>query len=130
MPSVRLAVCYICTYLSDYVGENIGEIIMRQLMKVIGVKVVYVTPDETGGTVEIILAPKEIVKKKPIGVMDLARGNISQIMQEVGSNQKFETKIYMDLNQYLRELKNQPLSDVWLEVTVDKLAGEIVRGQR
>jgi hypothetical protein len=85
---------------------------MKQLMKIIGVKVVYVTPDETGGTVELTLAP-------------LASGNLDQIMQEVGTNQKFETKVYMTLNQYLKEIKNQPLSDVWLEVTVEAFASDI-----
>jgi len=79
---------------------------MKQLMKIIGVKLVYCSPDETGGIIELILAPKEIVKKKPVGIMDLARGNISQILQEVGDTQKHETKIYMDFNQYLKEFKN------------------------
>jgi hypothetical protein len=98
---------------------------MKQLMKIIGVKVVYVTPDETGGTVELILVPKEMVKRKPKGIMALASGSLEQIMQEVGTNQKFETKVYMTLNQYLEEIKNQPLSDVWLELTVETFASDI-----
>jgi hypothetical protein len=103
---------------------------MKQLMKIIGVKVVYVRPDETDGTVELILAPKEMVRRKPLGIKDLMNGSVDQIMQEVGTGQKFETKVYMTLNQYLKEIKNQPLSDVWLEVTVEALASDIGKGKR
>jgi len=103
---------------------------MKQLMKIIGVKVVYVSPDETGGTVELTLAPKEMVKRKSVGIMALASGNLDQIMQEVGTGQKFETKVYMTLDQYLEEIKNQPLSDVWLEVTVETLASDISKRKK
>jgi len=98
---------------------------MKQLMKIIGVKVVYVTPDETGGIVELILAPKDVVKKKSISLMALASGSLDEIMQEVGTNQKFETKVYMTLDQYLEEIKNQPLSDVWLELNVEAFASDM-----
>jgi Fe2+ transport system protein B len=100
---------------------------MKQLMKIIGVKVVHVNASETSGIVELTLAPKEMVKRKPMGIMDLVKGDVSQIMDEVGNTKQFETRIYMGLKQYLDELKNQPLSDVWLEITLEQLASDIAK---
>jgi hypothetical protein len=102
---------------------------MKKLMKIIGVKLVHVSSDESGGIIELTLAPKDIVKKKPLGIMDLAMGNIGDIAGEIGGMQQRETKIYMDFNEYLIEFRNQPLSEVWVEVTLEKLASDIVRGK-
>ena len=102
---------------------------MKQLMKIIGVKVVNVTPDETEGVVELTLAPIEVVKKKPKSIMELAMGgNMSSIFGEVNDLQHRENKVFINLNQYLQEFKNQPLSNVWLEITVETLAEDIAKG--
>jgi len=102
-----------------------GEVlVMKQLMKIIGVKLVNLE------TVELILTPKEMVKPKTIGIMDLAGGNLEQLMQKVGSNQRFETKIYRGLNQDVEEIKNQPFTDVWVEVTVETFASDLVGGKK
>jgi hypothetical protein len=96
-------------------------------MKIIGMKLVYVAPDEQSGIVELILIPRNIVRKKPISILELANGSIDDIIHNTEGTQRFETKIYMDLTMYLEEIKNQPLSDIWLELYIDNFASDIVK---
>ena len=98
---------------------------MKQLMKIIGVKVVYAATDEKNGIVELTLAPKDVVKQKPISLMDIAMGGTVETVQQAFGQKKFETKIYIGLDEYFKEIKNQPLSDVWLDLTIEKYASEI-----
>ena len=98
---------------------------MKQLMKIIGVKVVYAAPDEKNGIVELTLAPKDVVKQKPISLMDIAMGGTVETVQQAFGQKKFETKIYIGLDEYFKEIKNQPLSDVWVDLTIEKYASEI-----
>lgn len=102
---------------------------MKQLMKIIGVRVVNVTPDETEGVVELRLAPIEMVKKKPKSIMELAMGgDMSSLFGEVNDLQHRENTVFISLKQYLNEFKNQPLSNIWLELSVAQLAEDISKG--
>ena len=99
---------------------------MKKLMKIIGMKMVQVNEDESGGIVELTLVPKDMVKKKPMGIMDLAMGDISSIMQEVSNIKRFETKIYITFDEYIHEMRR--VNDKKFNTyEVNKLTGEWIQ---
>lgn len=100
---------------------------MKQLMKIIGAELVHQTTPEDG-IVELTLTPYETVTKKKVSLMDIATGGIDSVMNEAIGSQKRKTKMYINLMDWISEFKNQPLSNVWLEITLDETAEEIVKG--
>ena len=102
---------------------------MKELMKIIGVKLVHQSNPEDG-IVELTLIPYETIKKKSPGLMELATGGFEKMIQEAQSSIKHETKIYMNLIEWIQKYKNQPLSNVWVEITLDQTAYEIGTGKK
>lgn len=100
---------------------------MKQYMKIIGMKIVYVSPAENDGVVELTLAPLDMVKPKNKSIMEMALRNVMDIVEEVGSSQRFETKIYIPWKTWVEEFKNQPLSNVWVDVSIETFADDIVK---
>jgi len=102
---------------------------MKELMKIVGVKIVKTHADAKQAIVELTLLPKQAVKPKDASIFDLANGDIGLLQETIMQNQQFETKLYVTNEFWLKVLKNQMFSDVWLDITVSRLANEIAGGR-
>ena len=102
---------------------------MKQLMKIIGMELVKTGthPDGRDGIVKLILVPYDTVKLKKKGIMQLAMGGVDEMINEITQNQQFKSEIYVSQKDWLQELKNQPYTNVNVEILVDKLALDIAK---
>lgn len=64
---------------------------MKENMMIIGAEIL------DNDVMELTLTPLTIVKKKPINLMDLAGGNIEQVLREVQGVKTYKTKIFMKI---------------------------------
>ena len=100
---------------------------MKQILKIIGVKAVKITDNPTNNIIELTCLPYEHVKIKKPKFMDMVGGNLDSLMSSVQGMQVFETKIYIPLNIWLSEFKNEHFSNIELDIGVDKFASDIAK---
>ena len=103
-------------------------------MQVYGMELVQPIGKEADGSdkiVKVILVPwsSEEVKPKSLGLMDLAKGGTAAIFEEIVGKQQFKTEVYISMKEWLQEFKNQPFSHVKLNISLEKTAMEIVKGE-
>ena len=99
---------------------------MKQLMKVIGMKLVR-SGGLDKGLVELRLRPKDMVKEKPPGFMKLASGGMEGMLQAAQGLQEFDTIVFVSLRFWILTLKNQPLGDVYLDIELAELPEDIAK---
>lgn len=100
---------------------------MKQILKVISVKAVKITDDLSCNMVELTCLPYEHVKIKKPKFMDMVGGDLDSLMSSVQGMQVFETKIYMPLNVWLSDFKNELFSNIEVDVSINRFASEIAK---
>jgi hypothetical protein len=104
---------------------------MKQIMKIIGMEIVKtgVEADGSDSIVKLILVPHSDVTIKKPSLMQLAMGGTDKIIQEMMDFQQNKTIIFISQREWLKEFKNQPYSNVNIEISINKLAMDIARGE-
>lgn len=102
---------------------------MKQLMKIIGMELVKTGthPDGRDGIVKLMLIPYENIKLKKRGIMQIAMGGVDEMINELTQNQQFKSEIYISQKDWLQEFKNQPYTNVNVDIVVDKFAIDIAK---
>jgi len=103
---------------------------MKKLMKIVGMELVKSSnPSGSGnGIVKLILLPKDMVKVKKPSLSDMVTGNLENVIEQVQQAKQYKSCVYISMSEYLKHFKNQPLSDVYIDIVVSKYANEIAKG--